>query len=64
MKMRSDLTNNLDPQLESDFFPGLSDFDAAIFIDRQSDLLSPLCSQLTFDGILNEVIGIKSGTLN
>lgn len=35
--------------------------DSLIIIDRSVDLATPLCSQLTYEGLIDEVIGIKSG---
>lgn len=32
-----------------------------IIFDRQSDLITPLCSQLTYEGILDDVMRIQSG---
>lgn len=32
-----------------------------ILFDRQCDLVTPLCSQLTYEGILDDVFSIKSG---
>jgi len=32
-----------------------------ILFDRQCDLVTPLCSQLTYEGILDDVLHIKSG---
>jgi hypothetical protein len=34
--------------------------DSLIVIDRQVDLVTPLCTQLTYEGLIDEVIGIKN----
>ncbi|BGP14406.1 hypothetical protein JCM10213_004530 [Rhodosporidiobolus nylandii] len=34
--------------------------DSMIVIDRQADLVSPLCTQLTYEGLVDEVVGIKN----
>lgn len=38
--------------------PGL--IDAMIVIDRHVDLVTPLCTQLTYEGLVDEMIGIKN----
>ena len=38
-----------------------SDISEVILLDRQCDLVTPLCSQLTYEGILDDVLNIKSG---
>ena len=30
-------------------------------IDREADLVTPLCTQTTYEGLLDETFGIKSG---
>ena len=35
--------------------------DALILIDRTVDLITPLCSQRTYEGVLHEAFGIKLG---
>ncbi len=35
-----------------------------IILDRQTDLVTPLCSQLTYEGILDDVIRIQSGYIH
>lgn len=31
-----------------------------VILDRQVDLVTPLCTQLTYEGLVDEVIGIKN----
>ena len=38
--------------------PGISE---VLLFDRQCDLITPLCSQLTYEGILDDVFQIRSG---
>lgn len=38
--------------------PGISE---VVLFDRQCDLVTPLCSQLTYEGILDDVFRIRSG---
>ncbi|MCO5570185.1 hypothetical protein L7F22_023903 [Adiantum nelumboides] len=35
-------------------------FDSVIIIDRSIDLATPLCTQLTYEGLVDEVVGIQS----
>lgn len=34
--------------------------DAMIVIDRTVDMVTPLCTQLTYEGLVDEIIGIKN----
>ena len=36
-------------------------FDAVILLDRSLDLLTPLSTQLTYEGLVDEIYGIKHG---
>lgn len=51
--LSSDPTN---PMLQS---PS-TQIDSLIIIDRSVDLASPLCTQLTYEGLIDEVVGIRS----
>lgn len=35
--------------------------DTMIVLDRQLDMVTPMCTQLTYEGLLDEVFGIKHG---
>ena len=35
---------------------------AAVFIDRSVDFITPLCTQYTYEGMIDELIGIKMST--
>ena len=39
------------------------EFDSLILIDREVDLITPMCSQLTFEGLIDEVYGIHLSAL-
>lgn len=47
-----------DPTVLKPGGPGITEL---ILFDRQCDLVTPLCSQLTYEGILDDTFGIKSG---
>ena len=36
-------------------------FDALIVVDRSTDLITPMCMELTYNGLIDEYIGIKNG---
>lgn len=36
--------------------------DSLIILDRGSDLLTPMCTQLTYEGLVDEMYGINSST--
>lgn len=44
----------------SELFPARSDIDSIIIIDRTVDLVGPMCSQLTYEGLIDEIFGVKS----
>ncbi|KIK70533.1 hypothetical protein GYMLUDRAFT_149956 [Collybiopsis luxurians FD-317 M1] len=37
-----------------------SDFDSLIVIDRRVDMITPLLTQLTYEGLMDEILGIKN----
>ena len=37
------------------------DIDLLILIDREVDLVTPLCTQLTYEGLIDEALGIRNG---
>ena len=39
------------------------EFDSVILLDRNVDLLSPLLTQLTYEGLLDELFGIQNGAV-
>ncbi|ORX57239.1 vacuolar protein sorting-associated protein 33A-like protein [Piromyces finnis] len=41
-------------------FPLTSEIDSLIILDRSVDLITPMCTQLTYEGLIDEVYGIKS----
>jgi hypothetical protein len=34
-----------------------------VILDRQADIVTPLCTQLTYEGLIDEIIGIKKNSL-
>lgn len=41
--------------------PSYGQIDSLILLDRQVDMVTPLCTQLTYEGLIDEIIGIKHG---
>ena len=37
--------------------------DSLIILDRSVDWVTPMCTQLTYEGMLDEYVGIKNGSL-
>lgn len=35
-----------------------------VLVDREVDMVTPLCTQLTYEGLLDEVLGIRNGTVS
>jgi hypothetical protein len=44
--------------------PGRTGFSEIIIFDRQNDLVTPLCSQLTYEGVLDDAVHIQSGYIH
>lgn len=38
-------------------------FEALIVVDRSTDLITPMCMQLTYEGLIDEYVGVKNGGL-
>lgn len=54
--MRKDMFSNLSSAKEL-----TPQIDAVVFLDRSVDLLTPLSTQLTYEGLIDELYGIKHG---
>ena len=42
---------------------GESLIDAIVLLDREVDTITPFCTQLTYEGLTDEIIGIKNGVV-
>ncbi|KAM0888686.1 hypothetical protein ACQ4PT_028197 [Festuca glaucescens] len=42
---------------------GMPEIDTLILLDRQVDMVTPMCSQLTYEGLLDEMLEIHNGTV-
>jgi hypothetical protein len=40
-----------------------AEVDTLILLDRAVDLVTPLCTQLTYEGLIDEVLGISNGSV-
>ncbi|KAG0585899.1 hypothetical protein KC19_2G048100 [Ceratodon purpureus] len=49
------------PPLPSSVKP--PEIDTLLLIDRQVDMLTPMCSQLTYEGVVDEFININNGAV-
>ena len=34
-----------------------------VLIDRDVDMVTPLCTQLTYEGLIDEIIGVQNGSV-
>ena len=41
-------------------FPPVSSIDTVIIIDRSVDMITPICTQLTYEGLVDEIFGIQT----
>ncbi|KAJ3407009.1 hypothetical protein HDV05_005632, partial [Chytridiales sp. JEL 0842] len=61
LRMRTELGANLeDGESIDNLFPQISEIDSLIILDRTMDLVTPMCTQLTYEGLIDEVYGIKN----
>ncbi len=44
--------------------PGSSKIDSLIILDRRVDMITPFLTQLTYEGLVDELIGIKNCKLS
>lgn len=42
---------------------GISEINTLILIDREVDMVTPMCSQLTYEGLVDEFIGVNNGAV-
>jgi excinuclease UvrABC ATPase subunit len=61
--MRKELSANVEDEddLQS-IFPQVSEIDSLVILDRTVDLVTPMCTQLTYEGLIDEVYGIHNST--
>lgn len=62
-------SNGTDPSMGTQVNPTrlhkpATDIDALVVLDRTVDLATPLLTQLTYEGLIDDVMGISSGFLN
>lgn len=50
-------------QIGPDMLSNVPEIDTLILFDRQADLVSPLFTQLTYEGLIDELFGIKNSFL-
>ncbi|CAM8962274.1 unnamed protein product [Rhodiola kirilowii] len=43
--------------------PGLPEINTLILLDREVDMVTPMCSQLTYEGLLDEFLRINNGSV-
>jgi len=40
--------------------PKTPEIDSLIIIDRQVDMVTPMCTQLTYEGLIDEIFGVHN----
>ncbi|KAJ1561754.1 hypothetical protein HK096_003449 [Nowakowskiella sp. JEL0078] len=66
LRMRRELALTTDGSTDGvndtdrNIFPPSSEIDSLIIIDRTVDLVTPMCTQLTYEGLIDEKFGIRS----
>lgn len=43
--------------------PGSSGLDELVLLDRSLDLVTPMCTQLTYEGLMDETLHIRNGAV-
>jgi hypothetical protein len=61
MRMRKEVLANTASISSSAIFPVVSEFDSMVILDRSVDLVTPMCTQLTYEGLIDEFFGSSSG---
>ncbi|KAJ3096942.1 hypothetical protein HDU97_005417 [Phlyctochytrium planicorne] len=59
IRMRTEVQSSTSPDAQK-IFPARADIDSIVIIDRQVDFITPLCTQLTYEGLVDEVFGVRS----
>ncbi|KAI9202754.1 Sec1-like protein [Polychytrium aggregatum] len=60
MRMRRQLTATAAWKNVHDPFPSYCEFDSVLILDRSVDLITPMCTQLTYEGLIDEIFGIRT----
>jgi hypothetical protein len=42
---------------------GIPEINTVILLDREVDMVTPMCSQLTYEGLLDEMLQINNGSV-
>jgi hypothetical protein len=60
-KQVADMLLRMRKETEADEAPIAPEFDTMILLDREVDMVTPLCTQLTYAGLIDEMYGIRNG---
>ena len=64
LRMRKELQANAENEAASSrIFPVGSEIDSIVIIERPVDMITPMCTQLTYEGLIDELFGIRSSKL-
>jgi len=51
-------------EMSTSELPAIPEIDTLVLIDRTVDFVTPLCTQLTYEGLIDEVFGINNTTID
>jgi hypothetical protein len=51
-------------EVSSDELNTMPEIDSLILIDRDVDMVTPCCTQLTYEGLVDETFGIQNSTFS
>jgi hypothetical protein len=63
MRLRREDENNRTSEANHQHPQHHRDIDTLVVIDREVDLISPLVTPLTYEGLIDEIIGIENGRI-
>ena len=63
LELRLDAQANEEPEHVEPGVDGDSLIDMIVLIDRDVDMVTPLCTQLTYEGLIDEILGIEKGAV-
>lgn len=63
-KLVADMMLRMRREMDSEESTTVPEIDQVILIDRQVDMITPMCTQLTYEGLIDEFFGITNGTVS
>lgn len=63
-KLVADMMLRMRREMDSEESTTVPEIDQVILIDRQVDMITPMCTQLTYEGLIDEFFGITNGIVS